>query len=148
MSFFVGLPVSAETIRKDGIKKTFDRLNTAGVNAIIFNAQNGDGAHYHFHEDEYALTRLKPFSNNREDYDEDLLGKVCMEAKMRGMRTYSHTMLYEIGLPDFWPAGNGKDTIASQLKCFSDCAQIDCLGEEIFELASTIQTIGNIISVL
>ena len=93
MSFFVGLPVSPESLREDGMQKTMDRLEMAGVNTIIFNAQNGEGAHYRYHEDQYAFTRLKPFSGNPKDYEEDLLGKVCEEAARHHMDTYSHTML-------------------------------------------------------
>ena len=128
LSFFVGLPVSPESLREDGMQKTMDRLEMAGVNTIIFNAQNGEGAHYRYHEDQYAFTRLKPFSGNPKDYEEDLLGKVCEEAARHHMDTYSHTMLYEIGFPGFWPAGKGKKTISEQLKNFTDCAQIDLYG--------------------
>ncbi len=132
MSFFVGLPVSPEGIREDGIEKTFDRLEMAGVNHIIFNAHNGDGAHYRYDDSQYAFSRLKPFSGYDEDYQEDLLSVVCQAAERRKMGVYSHTMLYEIGWPDFWPAGHGQDTISRQLKNFTDCAQIDLFGRRDF----------------
>lgn len=110
------------------MNEAFDRMSLARVNAVIFNAHNASGAHYRYHEDQYAFTRLKPFALGHDDDEKDLLGKVCEEAGRRNMAVYSHTMLYEIGSPDFWPAGNGKNTIASQLKNFTDCAQIDLFG--------------------
>ena len=128
MGFFVGLPVSAETVKEKGIQQTLDLLSAARVNALILNAHNGDGAHYRYDEAEYAFTRLKPFSGCREDYDGDLLGQVIEAAGKRNMQVYSHTMLYENGLPGMWPAGTGRETISHQLRNFTDCAQIDLFG--------------------
>ena len=39
--FFVGLPVSPEGVRQDGLTQTLDKMETARVNAVIFNAHNG-----------------------------------------------------------------------------------------------------------
>ena len=130
--FFVGLPFSPEGVRQDGLTQTLDKMETARVNAVIFNAHNGEGAHYRYDPEEYAFTRLKPFCTYPEDVQEDLLGQVCKAAAARGMEVYSHTMLYETGWPDFWPAGHGRDTIAHQVKCFTDCSQIDLFGVRNF----------------
>ncbi|MDO5377037.1 MAG: hypothetical protein Q4G52_01765 [Clostridia bacterium] len=132
MEFFVGLPVSPESIREEGLQKTMDKLAAARVNAIIFNAHNPDGAHYRYHEDQYAFTRLKPFCNVERDVQEDMLQKVCDAASRYGMQVYSHTMCYEGGLPGFWPAGAGRETISRQLKNFTDCSQIDLFGRQNF----------------
>lgn len=132
MSFFVGLPVSPESVKTDSLQQVMDKLSLARVNAIIFNAHNPDGAHYRYDPEQYAFTRLKPFCNDPRDVEEDLLGKVCDEAARRGMKVYSHTMLYEAGWPGFWPAGHGRDTIAHLLPNFTDCCQIDLFGRKNF----------------
>lgn len=130
--FFVGLPVSPEGVRQDGMNQTMDKMEMARVNAVIFNAQNGEGAHYRFDPEQYAFTRLRPFNGYPEDAEDDLLGKVCEEAEKRGMEVYSHTMLYENAWPDFWPAGHDRGTISRQVKCFTDCSQLDLFGVRNF----------------
>lgn len=128
MSFFVGLPFATDVMRKEGLTAVMDKMATAGVTAVIFNAHNPDGAHYRYHPEQYQFTRLKPFCNQKEDVEEDLLGQICEAAAAYGMETYSHTMLYEIGMPGFWPAGTGRDTISEQLRNFTDVLQVDVFG--------------------
>lgn len=132
MRFFVGLPVAPESFEHEDFHQVFDKLASARVNAVIFNAHNPDGAHYRYHEDQYAFTRLKPFCNQEEHVREDMLGQVCQKAAEYNMQVYSHTMLYEAGWPDIWPAGHGKDTISRQLKNITDCMQVDLFGRKNF----------------
>lgn len=133
MKFFVGLPVAAGSILNDGIEQVLDHMEWARVNAVIVNAQDPAGSYYRFHEDQFAFTRLKPFTPAGLTYDgADVLGIACDEAAKRGMKVYSHTMAYESAWPNYWPSKAGADISGHLLKNFTDCMQVDLFGRKNF----------------
>lgn len=131
--FLVGFPVQAYEIREHGLSFVFDRLQEAGVNHIMFNAQDPEGCFYVPDESYFSFTRLKPQRNSRVSSDVDYLGEVCEEGRKRGIPIYGHNMPYEAAWPGYWPgAGHGRDRSATVIRNFTACSQIDLFGRKNF----------------
>lgn len=133
MSFFTGFTFESRSIfESPGLETVLDDLEVAGVDKIMFIAQDPWGSAFTPRDEYFAFTRLKPQrSELGRKHGKDALGLVCEAAAKRGMAVYAHDLAYECATLGYWPAtGDAFDMSDRILRNFTECAQIDIFGRK------------------